>query len=79
MNRGNINKMYEIMTKHYENLKTSVGLREAFDEGDSEEETEQIFNKLRPSSPYKFKELIQNKFDPKKFNRLIGKPDEKMS
>ena len=50
-----------------------------FDSSRSDEETEQIFKKLRPQSPYKFKELIRNDFDPKKFNRMLGKADTRMS
>ena len=66
------------MSTHYDNLKTQVGLREAFETTDSDDETEKIFNKLRPQSPYKFKDLIKNNFDPKKFNRMMGKADQKM-
>jgi hypothetical protein len=40
--------MYEIMSTHYENLKTHIGLKEAFEPTESDEETEKIFAKLRP-------------------------------
>jgi len=36
------------MSAHYDNLKDQVGLKEAFDNTESDEETEQIFKKLRP-------------------------------
>lgn len=70
--------MYEIMGAHYERIKENIGLKEAFENSDSDEETEKIFQKFRPQSPYKFKDLIKNNFDPKKFNRMIGKPDKKL-
>lgn len=50
--------MYEIMGAHYENMKEHLGLREAFENSDNDEETEEVFRKLRPQSPYKFKQLI---------------------
>jgi hypothetical protein len=40
--------MYDIMGQHYENLKEHVGIREAFENSDSDGETEAIFKKLRP-------------------------------
>ena len=58
------------MGNHYDYLKRQVGLKDVFDESESDEETEKIFKKLRPTSPYKFKQLMKNEFDPKKFNRL---------
>lgn len=78
-NCQNIQKMFEIMSVHYTKLKDQVGLRDVFDSSQSDEETEKIFHKLRPQSPYKFKELIKNDFDPKKFNRMLGKADARMS
>lgn len=57
-NSQNIQKMYEIMGAHYENMKEHLGLREAFENSDNDEETEEVFRKLRPQSPYKFKQLI---------------------
>lgn len=71
--------MYEIMGSHYDHMKDQVGLKEVFDNSDSDEQTEEIFKKLRPQSPYKFKELIKNQFDPKKFNRMIGKSEKKLN
>ncbi len=70
--------MYEIMGTHYDTIKQHLGIKEAFDNSDSDGETEKIFSKLRPQSPYKFKDLIRNKFDPKKFNRMMGKGEKKM-
>ena len=52
---------------------------EVFESSESDGETEAIFKKLRPTSPYKFKELVRSSFDPKHFNRMIGKPDNKLS
>jgi hypothetical protein len=40
--------MYEIMGTHYEHIKDKVGIKAAFDNSDSDEETETIFKKLRP-------------------------------
>ena len=51
--------MFDIMGKHYDQIKEDVGLKEAFNNSDSEEEqTEAIFRKLRPQSKYKFSEII---------------------
>eukprot|EP00347_Sterkiella_histriomuscorum_P018862 403343887 len=77
-NSQNIKKMYDIMGQHYENIKDHLGLKEAFENSDEDEQTEEIFKKLRPQSPYKFKELVRNQFDPKKFNRMMGKADKKL-
>ena len=70
--------MYEIMGTHYDNIKDHLGIKEAFDNSDSDGETEKIFSKLRPQSPYKFKDLIKNNFDPKTFNRMMGKAEKKL-
>jgi hypothetical protein len=42
--------MYDIMSKHYVQIKEEVGLKDAFENSDDEEEqqTEQIFRRLRP-------------------------------
>lgn len=40
--------MYEIMGQHYNNIKEHIGLKEAFDNTDSDDNTEEIFKKLRP-------------------------------
>ena len=67
------------MGAHYERIKESIGLKDMFDNSDSDGETEKIFSKLRPQSPFRFKDLIKNNFDPKKFNRMIGKADKRLS
>ena len=44
-----IQKMYDIMGKHYDQIKEEVGLKDAYEKSDEEEEqTEAIFKKLRP-------------------------------
>lgn len=54
-----IQKMYDIMGKHYDQIKEEVGLKDAFEKSDEEEEqTEAIFKKLRPKSKYKFSDVI---------------------
>lgn len=41
--------MFEIMGKHYDQIKEEVGLKDAVENSDEEEEaTEAIFRKLRP-------------------------------
>jgi hypothetical protein len=41
--------MYDIMGKHYDQIKEEVGLKDAYEKSDEEEEqTEAIFKKLRP-------------------------------
>lgn len=43
------------MGKHYDQIKEDVGLKEAFEVSDTEEEqTEAIYKKLRPHSKYRF-------------------------
>ncbi len=67
--------MYDIMGKYYEQIKEEVGLKDAFENSDEEEEqTEAIFKKLRPQSKYKFSEVLQQqeKVSPKKLNKMLG-------
>jgi len=40
--------MFKIMGNHYENIKDQVGIRQVFEATDSDEETDQVFAKLRP-------------------------------
>ena len=58
--------MFDIMSVHYNNIKDQVGLKEVFDTTESDDETDKIFQKLRPQSPYKFKELIKTNLTPKR-------------
>lgn len=63
------------MGKHYDKMKTDVGLMNTPENSDEDEEaTEQIFKKLRPQSKYKFSEVIkkQGNTDQKKMNKMIG-------
>lgn len=63
------------MGQHYEQIKEEVGLKDAFEKSDDEEEqTEAIFRKLRPHSKYKFSEVLQqqDKLSPKKMNKMLG-------
>jgi len=63
-----IKKMFEKMGEHYEKMKEEVGLKDAFDKSDDEEEqTEAIFRKLRPHSKYKFSDVLnmQEKMNPR--------------
>jgi len=54
-----INRMFEKMGTHYERMKEEVGLKDAFEKSDDEEEqTEAIFKKLRPHSKYKFSDVL---------------------
>ena len=49
-------------------MKEEVGLKDAFDKSDDEEEqTEAIFRKLRPHSEYKFSDVLhmQEKMNPR--------------
>lgn len=66
------------MSTHYDNMKDQIGIREIFESTDSDEETEKIFNKLRPQSPYKFKDLIKGNINPNKFSRMVGKSSHKV-
>lgn len=70
-----IKKMYERMGEHYERMKEEVGLKDAFEKSDDEEEqTEAIFKKLRPHSKYKFTDVlqIQEKMGTRQINKMIG-------
>jgi hypothetical protein len=41
--------MYDIMGKHYDQIKEEVGLKDAYEKSyEEEEQTEAIFKKLRP-------------------------------
>lgn len=40
--------MFNIMGGHYDHIKDQIGLREAFETTQSDEETEKIFTRLRP-------------------------------
>ena len=63
------------MGEHYEKMKEEVGLKDAFEKSDDEEEqTEAIFRKLRPHSKYKFSDVLsmQEKINPREINKMIG-------
>ena len=63
------------MGDHYERMKEEVGLKDAFEKSDDEEEqTEAIFKKLRPHSKYKFTDMLQmqEKMGPRQINKMIG-------
>ena len=67
--------MFEKMGTHYERMKEEVGLKDAFEKSDDEEEqTEAIFKKLRPHSKYKFSDVLQmqEKMNPRQINKAIG-------
>ena len=70
-----IKKMFDKMGEHYEKMKEEVGLKDAFEKSDDEEEqTEAIFRKLRPHSKYKFSDVLhmQEKMNPRQINKMIG-------
>lgn len=54
----NIQKMHDLMNQHYEQVKEEIGIMDALNDSDHNEQSDQVFAKLRPSSPYKFKELL---------------------
>ena len=62
------------MGKHYDKIKEEVGLKEAFENSDDDEEaTEAIFRKLRPQSKYRFSEVLKHsEKNPKQVSRMIG-------
>ena len=65
---GNIQRMFEIMNTHYNQLKEHVGLKDVLNESEDDHQSEQIFAKLRPTSPYKLSDLLSKKeIDAKKF------------
>ena len=71
--------MHEIMNDHYNLMKEKVGIQSVIDTSESDEETEKIFKKLRPQSPYKMRDLIRNDFDPRQYNRKIGLTGSKLT
>lgn len=47
------------MGKHYDRIKEEVGLKDALDKSDDEDEiTEAIYKRLRPQSQHKFKKVL---------------------
>lgn len=67
-----IYSIYTVMDKHYNTMKDGIGISKWMDEDSIEDENdcivEEAYKMLRPSSPYKLKELIsKEKFDPKKY------------
>ena len=50
--------MFEIMNSHYAQLKQNVGLSDALNESEDDWQSEQVFAKLRPASPYRLSELL---------------------
>jgi hypothetical protein len=67
--------MGNIMGNHYSSIKDRIGIKEILEPRDSDEETQEVFCKLRPKSPFKFRDLIRSNFDSKKFNRMVGLDD----
>ena len=60
------------MGQHYDRIKEEIGLKEALENSDEDEEaTEAIFRKLRPQSKYRFSEVIKQP-DSKKVNKMLG-------
>jgi murein L,D-transpeptidase YafK len=67
-----IKQIYDIMGKHYDRIKEEVGLKDALDNSDNEEEmTEAIYKRLRPQSQHKFKKILEQG-DSKAANRMMG-------
>lgn len=66
------------MGRHYDKIKEDIGLKEAFENtDDDEEQTEAIFRKLRPQSKYKFSEVLSKQVEGdrnamSKLNRMMG-------
>ena len=58
---GNTQRMFEIMNSHYAQLKQNVGLSDALNESEDDWQSEQVFAKLRPASPYRLSELLGRK------------------
>ena len=68
----NIYSIYKVMEKHYNIMKDNIGVNDMLDEDSSVVEreiiTEKAYKSLRPGSPYKLKELVNQKnFSPKKY------------
>jgi hypothetical protein len=60
------------MGKHYDRIKEEVGLKDALDNSDDDEEmTEAIYKRLRPHSQHKFKKIL-DQGDSKAANRMMG-------
>jgi hypothetical protein len=54
-----VKQMYDIMGKHYDRIKEEVGLKDAVENSDDDEEqTEAIYKRLRPHSKYKFRQVL---------------------
>lgn len=71
------------MDRNYGKIKDQIGLKEAFDSSDSENnDSDMVFTKLRPNSPYKLKELLarekaknlnQSQLNSNNSSKLIGR------
>ena len=56
------------MDDYYDQIKEDVAIREELDDSKMDLVNDEAYQKLRPFSPYKFRELIsKEKFNPKKF------------
>ncbi len=63
-----IKNLYKIMDTHYVKMKEDVAICAELYNDDHEAANDKAYERLRPGSPYKFKELInEDLFSPKKF------------
>jgi len=66
VNQKNVEAIYTVMRKNYEIMKQNIGLSmNEIDEPDKLK-VDDIFEKLRPDSPYKLSEMLNPDFNPKK-------------
>jgi len=67
-----IKALSSTMINHFEKIKETIGIRDVLDPKEEDLHTQEIFEKLRPYSPFRFRQLIRNEFDPKEFNEMLG-------
>ena len=62
----NVEALCGLMKKNYEYMKLKAGLIDGEVEERDKLKVDEIFEKLRPDSPYKLSEMLQPSFNPKK-------------
>lgn len=63
-----IKNLYKIMDTHYEKIKDDVAITVDMQDANFDEMNDEAYDRLRPGSPYMFKELIKEElFSPKKY------------
>ena len=60
-----IEKILELMSDYYDGIKNKVGMEYEIELTPENHDTDNAFEQLRPSSPYKYTHLMSTQFNPK--------------